>query len=119
MKKETKYRLIRTACEFLVITTLATGISHISTNIKYPKEQILYTQEDQIHNLTFNKELTSILEQKQITFSNPELEYIIKKQIGGPITKETLQSLKSLEILNTLSNNDFSDLKYSNCSSML
>ena len=38
MKKDTKYRLIRTVSELLVITTLATGISHTTTNIKYPKE---------------------------------------------------------------------------------
>lgn len=112
MKKETKYRLIRTACEFLVITTLATGISHISTNIKYPEEVIPFTQEDKTYNIRFNEELTSILKQEEIQFSNPELETIIKQQLGGPITKEGLLSITSLEILNTLENNDFSDLKY-------
>ena len=54
MKKGTKYRLIRTTCELLVITTLATGISHIGTSIKYPEEQIPYTQVDQVQNRRFN-----------------------------------------------------------------
>ena len=111
MKKGTKYRLIRTTCELLVITTLATGISHIGTSIKYPEEQIPYTQVDQVQNIRFNEELSSIMQQKVI-FSNPELEAIIKNQLGGQITREGLLSIRSLDILNTLSNNDFSDLKY-------
>ena len=112
MKKETKYRLIRHVSELLIVTTLATGISHIATNIKYPEEVIPFTQEDKTYNIRFNEELASILKQEEITFSNPELETIIKKQLGGEITKEGLLSINSLEILNTLSNNDFSDLKY-------
>lgn len=111
MKKETKYRLIRTVSEFLVITTLATGISHFTTAAKFPQEEIPYTQEDTIRNLSFSKELSSIMKQ-EIAFSNPELEEIIKKELNAPITKENLLSIRSLEITNTLSNNDFSDLKY-------
>ena len=111
MKKETKYRLIRTVSEFLVITTLATGISHFTTAAKFPQEEIPYTQEDTIRNLSFSKELSSIMKQ-EIAFSNPELEEIIKKELNAPITKENLLSIRSLEITITLSNNDFSDLKY-------
>lgn len=112
MKKELKYTLIRTVSELLIVSTLATGISHFSTAKKYPVEQIPYTQEDIVNNLIFNEELLAILEQEEVSFSNPELETIIKKQLGGQITKEGLLSLTSLEILNTLSNNDFSDLKH-------
>lgn len=112
MKKETKYRLIRTVSEFLVITTLATGISHFATATKYPKENIPYTQEDTVQNLVFSDELSKIIEQEDITFNNPELETIIKKEIDGPITKDSLLQIKSLDITTTLSNNDFSDLKY-------
>lgn len=111
MKKETKYRLIRTVSEFLVITTLATGISHFTTEAKFPQEEIPYTQEDTIRNLAFSKELSSIMRQ-DIVFSNPELEEIIKKELNAPITKENLLSIRSLDITTTLSNNDFSDLKY-------
>lgn len=112
MKKDTKYRLIRTVSELLVITTLATGISHTATKIKYPSEVIPYTQEDTIHNLVFSEELSNIINEEKITFSNPELETIVKKELGGTITKEGLLSLNKLQILNTLSNNDLSDLKY-------
>lgn len=112
MKKDTKYRLIRTVSELLIITTLATGISHTATKIKFPKEVIPYTQEDTIYNVRFNDELTRIISQKEITFSNPELETIIKQELGGTITKEGLLSITSLDITKTLSNNDFSDLKY-------
>jgi hypothetical protein len=112
MKKDTKYRLIRTVSELLVITTLATGISHTTTKIKYPSEVIPYTQEDTIHNLVFSEELSNIINEEKITFSNPELETIVKKELGGTITKEGLLSLNKLQILNTLSNNDLSDLKY-------
>ena len=92
MKKDTKYRLIRTVSELLIITTLATGISHTATKIKFPKEVIPYTQEDTIYNVRFNEELTRIISQKEITFSNPELETIIKQELGGTITKERLLS---------------------------
>ena len=91
MNKEIKYRLIRTVSEFLIVTTLATGISHVATRIKYPKEQIPYTQEDTIRNLTFNEELNKIINQDQITFKNKELESIVKKKLNGPITKEGLE----------------------------
>ncbi len=112
MKKGTKYRLIRTVSELLVITTLATGISHTATSIKFPQEQIPYTQEDHIQNLIFNEELSLLYKQEEIHFNNPELESIIKKELGTEITKEGLLTLTSLKITNTLSNNDFSDLKY-------
>ena len=61
MKKDTKYRLIRTVSELLIITTLATGISHTAAHIKYPQEVIPYTQEDSIKNLTFNEELSNLI----------------------------------------------------------
>ena len=111
MKKETKYRLIRTISELLIVTTLSTGISHYATNTKYPKEPIPYTQEDTVRNLTFNEELSAIMKEK-VVFKNKELEAIVKKALGGTITKEALESLTTLEINNTLNNNDLSDLKY-------
>ena len=112
MKKGLKYRLIRTASEILIVSTLATGISHLATNIKFPKEVIPYTQEDVVQNIQFEKKLSSIQEETNIEFSNKELESIIKEQIDGDITKEKLAEIKELEIFNTLSNNDLSDLKY-------
>ena len=112
MKKGTTYRLIRTVSELLVITTLATGISHTATAIKYPKEVIPYTQEDTVQNLIFNEELSKLIVEQEVKFSNPELESIIKKELGGQITKDGLLSLRKLQIFNTLNNNDFSDLKY-------
>lgn len=112
MNKDIKYTIIRSVSEFLVITTLATGISHMAASKKFPKEVIPYTQEDTIQNLVFNEELSAILAEKEVKFSNPEIEAIIKKELGGTITKEGLDSLNKLEILNPLTNNDFSDLKY-------
>ena len=111
MKKETKYRLIRTISGLLIVTTLSTGISHYATTTKFPQEQIPYTQEDIIRNLTFNEELSAIMTE-EVIFQNKELEAIVKESLGGTITKEGLQSITSLEINKTLSNHDFSDLKY-------
>lgn len=112
MKKDSKFRLIRTVSELLIITTLATGISHASSAVRYPKEVIPFTQEDTIHNLKFNEELAALLEVQEIKFNNPELEEIIKQELGGSITKEGLLSINSIKILNRLENNDISDLKY-------
>ena len=112
MKKGLKYRLIRTASEILIVSTLATGISHLATSINFPKEIIPYTQEDVVQNIKFEKKFYSILEETNIEFSNKELEAIIKEQIDGDITKEKLAEIKELEIFNTLSNSDLSDLKY-------
>ena len=70
MKKGLKYRLIRTASEILIVSTLATGISHLATNIKFPKEVIPYTQEDVVQNIQFEKKLSSIQEETNIEFSN-------------------------------------------------
>ena len=112
MKKEIHYKLIRTVSELLIITTLSTGISSFATAIKYPIEQIPFTEEDNVNNLIFNDELNAILNQDEISFSNPGIESIIGKELNGPITKEGLSSIASLEINSHLDNNDFSDLKY-------
>ena len=87
MKKDTKYRLIRTVSELLIITTLATGISHTAAHIKYPQEVIPYTQEDSIKNLTFNEELSNLISQQEVAFSNPELEDIVKKEVERVMVK--------------------------------
>ena len=112
MHERLKYKLIRITSEFLVVTTLATGISHLGTKIKYPKEVIPYTQEDIDKNIEFEKELKSIQKEIKISFKNEELERIIQKQIKGSVTNQSILTITELEITDKLKDNDLSDLKY-------
>ncbi len=107
-----KYTLVRLVSEALVIVMLANGATHISTQRKYPKEVYPYTQEDHISNVQFNAELEALYEIHDYEFQNKELASIIETELGGLITEEALNSIRTIDILNPLTNNDLSELKH-------
>lgn len=108
--KKKNYKLVRYLTTAVVITSIATAIS-TCTAPKYI-EDIPFTQEDTINNLTFSEELKTILEDTEISFKNKELYEIVCSQVDGELTVAKLREITSLEITNTLENSDLSDLKY-------
>lgn len=105
-----KYSLKRTMGAILVVTSISAAIAGLSGNNKVP--EIHFTSEDLTSNIIFSRQLEEIMATEDIKFNNKELQAIIEKEIGGPITKEALSQIKVLSITDNLTNHDLSDLKY-------
>ena len=105
-----KYSLKKTVGAILVVTSLSAAIAGLSGNNQI--EEIHFTSEDLTSNLIFSSQLEEIIATENIKFNNQELQAIIEKEIGGPITKEALSQIHVLSITDKLSNHDLSDLKY-------
>lgn len=102
-----KYRLIR---NFIAAGYLTATISVALTDYFKMPLNINYTPKETIENETFQEELTEIKIEEHI-WENQELYSIIKQTMK----KNNLTSPKQiteLEIPNTLTNNDLSELKY-------
>ena len=104
-----KYSLKRTMGAILVVTSISAAIAGLSGNNKIP--EIHFTSEDLTSNLIFSRQLEEIMATEDIKFNNQELQTIIEKEIGGPITKDALSQIHVLSITDKLTNQDLSDLK--------
>lgn len=108
-KQHKKYKLIHEMANVVAITGLSIALATFS--VSTPKENIPFTEYDRLSNITLSQELKTISECKKITFKNQELYEIIKKQVGKELDKETCLEITDIEIMDSLSNNDLSDLK--------
>ena len=112
MKKNKKqFKLVRTFTEVTIITGLSIALATF-TGPKLNSETIPYTQADLNNNIIFESQLKEIDNTYDICFNNQELYDIISSQVEGQLTVEKLREIKELQITNTLTNTDLSDLKY-------
>lgn len=106
--KKKNYKVVRNIATITIIAGLSYALNTYNENIN----KIPYTNQDTITNITFNKELDTIINTSYIEFQNEELYNIIEQQLGDRPTKENLATITFLEIKDKLNNSDLSDLRY-------